>query len=336
MLTITNYAMRMVSPHSHADRLPRWVLALVGGFAIAAIPIATVLAQPSATPFSIAETGRQFASLQQAVDAIGDGEGTIEFAPGEHAQCAVQATGMITYRAIDPGTAQLSGTACEGKAALVLRGRGARVEGLVFSGIEVPDGNGAGIRLEDGTLDISQSWFRDSQQGILTVNDRDSRMTIDKSTFTRLGTCEFSGGCAHSIYAGTYGEVEITRSRFEEGRGGHYVKSRAARNVIDDNSFDDSKGRKTNYMVDLPAGGNGSVSGNWFVQGKDKENWSAFIAVGAEGGEYSSDGLVISGNDARMAPGITREPAFVADWTGDALDIRNNRLGPGLKRYEKR
>ena len=210
------------------------------------------------------------------------------------------------------------------------------VEGLVFADLAVEDGNGAGIRLEEGPLRVSQSWFRDSQQGILTANGVDSELVVDKSTFTRLGTCEYSGGCAHSIYAGDYGSVTVTRTRFEQGTGGHYLKSRAARIVVEDCSFDDANGNGTNYLIDLPNGGNGVIRGNWFVQGRDKENWSTMIAIGAEGARYSSDGLIIAENDARLAPGLTRNPSFVADWTGDALVIENNRLGPNISSFESR
>ena len=305
---------------------------LVAALAATTLPLA---AQQSA-PFTVAETGRGYASLQGAVDAIGGGEGTVVFAPGTYNECAVQRAGRITYRASQPGKSALSGVACEGKGALVLGGDSATVIGLVFSHIAVPDRNGAGIRLESGELAVTQSWFRDSEQGILTAHDPDIRLRIDKSTFTRLGTCEGDGGCAHSIYTGEIGETAVTRSRFEAGTGGHYVKSRAARTIVEDSSFDDANGRGTNYMIDLPNGGNGRIVRNWFVQGRDKENWSAFIAVGAEQANYSSDGLVISDNDARLVPGLSRSPAFVADWTGDRLDIGNNDLGVGLKPFERR
>ncbi|MEC7421745.1 MAG: right-handed parallel beta-helix repeat-containing protein, partial [Pseudomonadota bacterium] len=95
-------------------------------------------------------------------------------------------------------------------------------------------------------------------------------------------------------------------------------------------------GNGTNYLIDLPNGGNGAIRGNWFVQGRDKENWSTMIAIGAEGARYSSDGLIIAENDARLAPGLTRNPSFVADWTGDALVIENNRLGPNISPFESR
>lgn len=288
------------------------------------------------TPYIVVESGRTFSRLQDAVNAIGNGTGTIRFGSARFADCAVQEGGDIAYVAETPGQSILEGVACEGKAALVLRGRTARIEGLILAGIRVPDMNGAGIRLEHGNLTVSQAWFRDSEQGILSADDPSGTIVIDKSTFTRLGTCEGAGGCAHSLYIGDYGALTITRSRFEAGRGGHYVKTRSARVAILSSSFDDTGGKATNYMIDLPAGSTGRIAGNWFVQGRDKENYSAFIAVAAEDKLHSSAGLEIEDNDARFAPGIDRSSTFVADWSGDRLAVGRNTLAAGLARFEKR
>ncbi|HUD28505.1 MAG TPA: right-handed parallel beta-helix repeat-containing protein [Novosphingobium sp.] len=312
-------------------------LALASAAFVAAVPAASTLAQgaPGEAPYTVVESGRTFTRLQDAVDAIGEGRGTIRFASMRFADCAVQGSGDVTYQAAVPGQSVLDGVACENKGALVLRGRSAKVEGLVFANIRVDDKNGAGIRLEHGNLSVGQSWFRDSEQGILSADDPASTITIDKSTFTRLGTCEGSG-CAHSIYIGNYGALTVTRSRFEAGTGGHYAKTRAEKVAILNCSFDDSRGRTTNYMIDLSDGATGEISGNWFVQGRDKENYSAFIAVAAEHRNHTSGGLVIEGNNARFAPGIDRRSAFVADWSGDAVKLGANTLGAGLVRYEKR
>jgi hypothetical protein len=309
----------------------------LGLAALAALALpATYAAAQQQAPYVLVETGESFSRLQDAVNAVGDRSATIRLAAGRFADCAVQGAGAITYLATTAGQSVLDGTACEGKAALVLRGRSARVEGLVFANIKVPDWNGAGIRLEKGNLAVSQSWFRDSQQGILAGIDTASAITIDKSTFTRLGTCEGPGGCAHSIYIGDYGSLAVTRSRFEAGRGGHYLKSRSARVAVLNSSFDDTAGRQTNYMIDLPGGSSGRIAGNWFVQGQSKENYSAFITVAPEGKQYSSAGLVIEGNDARFAPGVSRESTFVANWTDDPVQIGTNKLAPGLKVKDRR
>jgi hypothetical protein len=290
----------------------------------------------SAQQFTLAENGASYRSLQAAVDAIGDGTGTVVIAPGRYRDCAVQKGGAIGYRAATPGGTVFEGGICEGKAALVLRGRSARVEGIIFEHMAVPDGNGAGIRLEQGDLAIDNSVFRASQEGLLTAADPAHAITITRSTFSGLGRCDGGNACAHSVYVGGYGSLTVRNCRFEAGTGGHYLKSRARRVAIVDNSFDDSHGHLTNYMIDLPAGATGQVSGNAMVQGVDKENHSAFVTVGAEGAEQPSDGLVIVGNDARFVPGLSRQSVFVADWTGAKLAIGANDLAPGILRYQKR
>ncbi|MXO91602.1 right-handed parallel beta-helix repeat-containing protein [Pontixanthobacter aquaemixtae] len=320
--------------HAHARPSPK-ITALAAAFAVATIPASAPFAQ-SGSAFTVVESGRGFDRLQDAVNSIGNGNGTIAVAAGTHRQCAVQEGGSISYMAAVPGKAIFDGVTCEGKAALVLRGRSANVSGLVFRRMAVPDFNGAGIRLEQGNLTVAQSWFLDSQQGILSANDANGQIVIDKSTFSGLGTCEGGGGCAHSIYIGDYGHLRITRSRFERGTGGHYVKARATRVDVASSSFDDSAGRGTNYMIDLPAGSVGQITNNWFVQGQNKENYSAFIAVGAEGRLHTSNGLQIAGNDARLAASVRRNTTFVADWSGDQLSIMDNNLGQGLKNFERR
>src|SRR5688500_17119648 len=107
---------------------------------VAAMPVP---AQPAPAPFTIRETGRSFASLADAVASIGGASGTILIAPGRYRQCAVQEAGDIAFVARRPGTALFDGVSCEGKAALVLRGHSATVQGLVFQNLRVPAANGA-------------------------------------------------------------------------------------------------------------------------------------------------------------------------------------------------
>lgn len=308
---------------------------LITALLIAAVVVAAPApAQTGSAPYSI--DGRGYSRLQDAVDAIGDGQGTISIASGYHRDCAVQTAGRIAFVAAEPGRAIFDGVTCEGKAALVLRGAGAKVDGIVFQNMRVPDGNGAGIRLEKSDLDIANSLFRNSEEGILTADDPEATLTIDRSTFSRLGRCDRGLSCAHSVYTGIYGRVIVTRTRFEKGSGGHYFKSRGIVVDVRDNSFDDTQGTATNYMIDLPSGSVGRIANNMFVQGRDKENYSALIAVAAEERKNPSRGLVIEGNRATLPAGMDRKSVFVADWSGEALAIGANELGAGLLRFEKR
>ena len=290
----------------------------------------------SGKPFTIAETGQGFDDLQAAVSSVRMGTATIRIAPGVYRQCAVQQGGRITFQAVTPGTAIFEQRTCEDKAALVLRGQGSVVDGLVFRGYRVADGNGAGIRTEMGDLTVTNAMFLDSQEGILGGEPTGQRITIDRSTFAWLGQCDESPGCAHAIYLANRGQVTITRSRFERGTGGHYVKLRVPEVTITDNSFDDSAGAKTNYMIDLPDGARGLIARNTFVQGRGKENRSGLIVVAAESKTYPSAGLRIADNDARLAPGAPGNPAFVADLSHERLAVGANRLGAGIRMFETR
>lgn len=288
----------------------------------------------SSAPFTV--NGQGFATLQDAVSSIRMGTATILIAPGTYRQCAVQAGGRITFKAIKPGTAIFEKQACEDKAALVLRGQGSVVDGLVFRGYRVSDGNGAGIRTEMGDLTVTNAMFLDSQEGILGGKPTGQKILIDHSTFAGLGQCDESPGCSHSIYLANKGSVTITNSRFERGTGGHYVKLRVPTVSITDNSFDDTAGRKTNYMIDLPEGATGLIARNTFVQGRNKENHTGLIVVAAEAKTYRSTGLRVEGNDARLSPGDGSSPAFLADYSHDKLALGTNRLGAGLRPFETR
>jgi len=297
--------------------------------------LATAALAQSGGSFRVEESGRSFYRLDDAVKSIGDGSGTITVAPGRYPDCASFGGANLTIRAAEPSTAIFDGGACEGKATLVFRGMSATVDGIVFRGIKVVDRNGAGIRLEKGDLNVTRSTFLDSEQGILTGENRTASVTIDRSTFAGLGGCP-DGMCSHSIYIGDVASLTVDRVRFERGTGGHYVKSRAARVAITNSSFDDSAGRETNYMIDLPNGATGRIAGNVFVMGKSKENHSAIIAVAAEARQNPSAGLAVDGNDAAIAPGAGYGTTFVADWSHEPLRIGTNKLGAGVKVSDSR
>ena len=224
------------------------------------------------SPYTVADTGRRFDSLQDAVDSLDGADGTIRIAPGRHRDCAVQEAGRIAFVAARPGSAIFDGGVCEGKASLVLRGRAARVEGLVFTGTYVPHGNGAGIRIERGDLKVVGARFADAQCGIISSNHGAvGTVDVERSTFAGLGKRPDGRG-AHSIYIGRYGGLRVADSRFERGTGGHYLKSRAPRIEVVGTSFDDSRGRGTAYMIDLPEGAVGRIAGNRFLSGLAKDN----------------------------------------------------------------
>ena len=91
---------------------------------IALLAFATpVAAQSPAQPFTV-QGGQGFAKLDEALMAIRGQDATILIAPGTYHECAIQQAGHIVFKASAPGRVIFEQTTCEGKAALVLRGRG--------------------------------------------------------------------------------------------------------------------------------------------------------------------------------------------------------------------
>jgi hypothetical protein len=305
-------------------------------FPLALLGLASAAQAQAPQPFTVQETGKGFYRLDDAVKSVNGGDATILVAPGTYRDCAVVGQGRVAFRAKVSGSAVFDGGICEGKATLVLRGTDAMVDGLIFQNDHVSDGNGAGIRIEHGGLTVMNATFRNSDEGILSADDLASSIRVDRSTFSGLGSCAVASGCAHGLYIGHYGKLYVTRSRFDRGRGGHYLKSRAPVVSITDNSFDDSRGHQSNYIIDLPSGATGLIARNIMLNGPDKENHSGFIVVAAEQRDNPSAGLTITGNTATMAPGATYHNAFVIDFSHEPLKIGTNTIGHGITPFETR
>ena len=68
------------------------------------------------------------------------------------------------------------------------------IDGFAFTGATVPDGNGAGIRYEGGSLTVTNSHFYGNQNGILGAADPAGVIAISTSEFDHNGV----GGDGHT------------------------------------------------------------------------------------------------------------------------------------------
>src|SRR5689334_10984723 len=106
--------MRIACPHATTgltDRQPHLAkgsdMALIRPLAAALLTAALLggapgRAQSGEGPFTVVESGERYGSLQDAVNAIGGGEGTIRIASGRYNDCAVQEAGIVTFAAETP------------------------------------------------------------------------------------------------------------------------------------------------------------------------------------------------------------------------------------------
>lgn len=228
----------------------------------------------------------------------------------------------ITLRAVGGRVRLLAqGAAAEGKGIWVVRANGMRVEGFDFEGAAVPSRNGAGIRLEKGSLLVRDCSFMRNEMGLLTNND--------PSTVLEVENCEFAynqrpDGHNHNLYVGQIAWLSVNASYFHHARNGHLLKSRAAVNHIYDNRLTDEAGGTASYELEFPNGGEAYVVGNLIAQSMQTEN-PHLISFGAEGYKWPRNEICLENNT--LVNPLPQGGVFLRVAPGaDAIRAVNNRL----------
>lgn len=145
------------------------------------------------------------------------------------------------------------------------------IEGITFKNAEVPDENGAGIRLTKGNVTVKNCRFLHSQNGLLTSNDGASKLTIKNCEFGYNGSGD---GYTHNLYVGRIAEFAVFGSWFHHVNNGHLLKTRAALSIIKYNMLADGGDNeaKASYELDFASGGRAIVVGNIIQQSENTQN----------------------------------------------------------------
>lgn len=285
----------------------------------------------------------------------------VEVDAGDYiADVAVWPQHELTLRAVGGRVRVIAaGAHVQGKALFVTTGQRQRIEGFDFIGCTVPDRNGAGIRLEAGSLTLVDCVFRDNENGLLSANHE--AITLD------IVDCDFGpipprSGLTHNLYVGAIARLSVTGSYFHGGLMGHLLKSRAAVNHILYNRLTDEAGGRASYELEFPNGGVAIVMGNLIMQSASTEN-PHLISFGVEGVRGGRQALHLVNNtlvDQMRSGGIwlrvsprqadvtlannllvgapklaadghwTRRANLAADWDEFVLAVREDfRLRPG-------
>ena len=265
--------------------------------------------------------GQQFSTIAGAVNAAASGD-TINVQAGTYMNDFVtDSTKSLTLNAVG-GQVVMNATqqAPNGKAIFTEGGSGITVaiSGFTFENATVRDGNGAGIRYEGGTLNVTNSVFSHNQNGILGGADPNGVITIDHSEFNSNGAGD---GYTHNIYIGDIGSFSLTNSYVHDANVGHEVKSRAENNTITGNVIADNNSTAS-YEIDLPNGGNANIANNVVQQGPNSQNPN-IIAYGEEGNLHSGTTLSVTGNtivnDEGRGPALTNATNSTATFTNNSV-----------------
>jgi Ca2+-binding RTX toxin-like protein len=273
-------------------------------------------------------SGESFKSIAAAVRASEPGD-TVYVRAGTYVDDFVHIPHDLNITGVG-GKAHIKATVApsNGKASLVTNGNIA-LDNLEFSGVRVPDGNGAGIRHEGGHLTIKNSYFHDNEMGLLTKAVMpEATVTIEGSEFARMGN---GSPFLHGVYINHIKKVTVSDSVFHHTKGGHHFKSRAAETSVEDSTFYDGQDGRSSYAIDIPNGGKAVIRDNDFQKGPKSENPS-FISFGAEGAT-GTNSLVIGNNSftsdresSTVVHNHTQTPAKLINNSYD--NVKSLALGP--------
>ena len=313
-------------PAMHRRQLPPALALLLPTFGMAQAPRTWTVGEPGGP-----------SSLAEALRLAQDGD-TVALMPGVHRGGGVVTQARLTLRGLGTGAVLDGGDSAlpEGKALVVARGGELRVENLAFRGARVPDGNGAGIRLERGRLAVMGCRFADNEMGVLTSNAADVALEVSDTLFEQAPP-DRGRGLHHLLYIGAIARATVRGCRFrfgDAGGQGHLLKCRAREAEVSgcDLGWDDPRGTAS-YELDFPNGGRVTVRGNRIAQGAGSPN-RTMLAFGAEArpGAAGPHRLVVEGNAFRSEGAPAQWWRVWAERLGPELVVQvrgNRRQGSG-------
>ena len=287
-----------------------------------AAPAAVIIVGPDESVTRIADAARLARDGDTVLIKPGTYRGDVAVWP----QKSLEIRGLGTRPVL-----QADGRDAEGKGIWVFVNGHFKVDNIAFRGARVADGNGAGIRMEQGSLEVRNCRFEDNQNGILTANFDDTELRVINSTFDKAPHDEL--GLHHLLYVGRIKHFVLEGSHLQRGYRGHLVKSRARLNEVRYNLLSDGPEGAASYELEFPEGGVAVVTGNVIAQSAARGN-PVVIGYGAEAGNRPVNRLFLSHNTL-INKGI-RPAWFVRAWTdklpaGTEIVTRNNlTVGFGL------
>ncbi|MGE4045405.1 MAG: right-handed parallel beta-helix repeat-containing protein [Acetobacteraceae bacterium] len=266
---------------------------------------------------------KQFAQPSAAAAAAQDGD-KIVIAPGEYFDCVNWKANKLVIEGAGakPEDTVITDKVCAGKGLFLISGQDITIRNLTLTRARVPDGNGAGIRMQANNLTVEKVRFVNNENGILVNNGLTGHLTIRDSTFVRNGSCERS--CSHGLYVSSIDLLRIENTTFTETKRAHHIKSRAKRTEIINSTIQDGPTGTASYLIELPNGGDALIRGNRLDKGPKAENTSSAIMIGAEGVTQRTREILLENNTFRNLG--TYDTYFVINLTAAEVEMKGNTL----------
>lgn len=288
-----------------AARMLAWSLLLLAGTARAA----TITVGPD----------RAHKLPSQALRDADEGD-TIAIEPGDYYDCLRVATARLTIEGLGAG-AVLTDTTCDGKAIIVTGAEGLTLRNLTLQRARVPDGNGAGIRAEGGSLTVENVRFLNDQSGLLAGTVPSMTVAIRDSRFEGTGICD-GGRCASAISVGAIARLTIERTLITGTREAHQVVSTARATSITASRLEDGPKGSASMLLLMPEGGSLTLEGNIFQKGPRASSLRGAVLIdGAITGPF-----VVRHN--RFVNETGTAVPFILNWSDGGPVLEGNILTP--------
>ncbi len=258
--------------------------------------------------------GQQYQNFYDAIQATSDGD-TVLLQPGDYFECAVIGRSHLTIAGAAPGVV-ITDKTCQGKALLVVDGEGLTIRNLALNRARVPDGNGAGIRLEAKDLTVDGVTFDNDTVGIL-AGSVGGTVTIENSHFQDGGI----GGdqAKFAVMIGQVDKLRIAHCTFVGVKGGQ-VTTYADRTELIGNQIGDGTGDDPAVAV-LATRGNLLLEDNVFQIGPNAPRLAAAVAA------WDSATATLRRN--RLDNKTGQHLALLLDWTDGSPVLDGNQVGSG-------
>ena len=127
-------------------------------------------------------SGKSYSTIATAVAAAQNGD-TIEVQAGTYTNQYVSISKNITLQGVGGMVSMVStGLIPNGKAIFITSGN-ITINNFEFSGAQVSDANGAGIRYEGGNLTLNSCYFHNNEDGLLGGTWPTGTLTVNNSEF---------------------------------------------------------------------------------------------------------------------------------------------------------
>ena len=259
--------------------------------------------------------GQPYATPSLAARAAEDGD-TVLIEPGEYYDCAVWARDRLTIAGNGPGVL-ITDTTCQGKALFIVRGADITIRDLTLTRARVPDGNGAGIRLEGQGLILERVRFVNNQVGLLSGIVGPGEIHIRDCTFERGGR-----GGDHPLFAvWVWGAalLRIENSTFTDVKGGQ-ISTGTRRTALVGNRIGTGTGDAPAVAV-MVTDSDLMIEDNVLSIGPNAPRLAASVVAIGQG--------TVTLRRNRLVNETGQEAAMLLNWTGTTPVVADNKVGPG-------